>query len=91
MIDPLNRADTILDSNSELAEALYDVIVFVADSDDPKHNPQVDKLMERVWARTEAAQKERQSIRYKRSTQFHGKRNGKEPTETETIKAPIEV
>ena len=89
MIDPLDRVDTILDYSSELAEALYDVIVFVADSDDPKHNPQVDRLMERVWARTEAAQKQRQSTRDRKSAQCHAEVMPEE--KQETIQATVEV
>ena len=89
MIDPLNRADYILDYSSELAEALFDVIVFVADSEDPKNNPQVDRLMERVWARTDAAQKWRQNSREKRSAQLHD--NTESETDSEPLHAVMQV
>lgn len=67
MIDPLRSATTILDYNPELAEALFDVILFVAESEDPKNNPQVDRLMEMVYARTEDSTGHRQVYRNRRA------------------------
>lgn len=69
MIDPLNRADFILDNDPELAEALFDLVLFISECDDPPNNPQVDRVLEKCFARTEEGTRLRDNFAVKRRLQ----------------------
>jgi hypothetical protein len=66
MINPLNRADLIIDQDPQLAEPLFDLIVYIIESDDPRNDPQIDRVLERVYARTEEGTRHRRSYKQKR-------------------------
>ena len=83
MINPLTRAAAIIDTDPQLAEPLFDLLVFVVEVDDPRHNSQVDRVLEMVYARTEDSLKHRQIYERKRLSVAGDSR--------ETVHAPLEV
>ena len=93
MIDPLNRAATILDRDPESAEPLFDLLTYVSECADPRHDPQVDRVLEMVYARTEEGTTNRRSYRDKRvngTIENNDEANDKgEPDQTQTADIPV--